>query len=349
MASTAVLERPVDATVEPPAPPSGGRPRWVQVVAAVVVGFLIVAFIAGVTGSDDDGDDSATSAVDEASALAPDGADFGGASTTMLGVGNASGLGSPAGATASADAAAAAPATSESKLAVAEPMVVKTGSVDLEVTEGTFASAVDAITSKVIGYGGFVADTTTSESDDDPSGTVVVRVPAASYEALLADVEALGEVQSSTSKGTEVSAQFTDLSARISALEATRQRLVVLLGETANVGELLQVQDRITGVQTEIEQYQGQRRLLEDQASLATLSITLGEPGAERVELASEGSDDGGLGQAWRDAREIFGDGLEGIVTASGVAAVLALLGAFGFAGYVAVQRIRRTRLPLDG
>lgn len=39
-------------------------------------------------------------------------------------------------------------------------MAVKTDAIDLEVDEGTFASTVDAITSKVIGYGGFVADTT---------------------------------------------------------------------------------------------------------------------------------------------------------------------------------------------
>jgi hypothetical protein len=300
------------------------------VTAAVAVGFLIVAFIAGVTGGDG-AEDSATSADTAAPELALD-------------------LGVAGGAAAASDAASAnvatAPASPASNVTVVEPMVVKTGSVDLEVADGAFGPTVDAITSKVIGYGGFVADTTTTESADDPSGAMVVRVPAASYEALVADVEALGEVRSSTSKGTEISAQFTDLSARISALEATRQRLVVLLGETANVGELLQVQDRITAVQTEIEQYQGQRRLLEDQASMATLSISIGEPGAERVRLASSGTDDGGLGRAWRDARDHFGDGLEGIVALSGIAFVVLLVAAVGGALYLSGRRIQRRLVP---
>lgn len=218
--------------------------------------------------------------------------------------------------------------------------IIKTGSLDLEVREGAFDGTVDRITAQTIGLGGYVAESTTNESGDHPSGSIVVRVPADSFEALLADLRELGEVKAVGSKGTDVTAQFTDLAARLTALTATRDRLSAVLSEAANVPDILAVQDRITGVQTEIELIQGQQRLLEDQTSLATLAITLGEPGAEIVEVRE---DDDGLGHAWDDARGRFGDSVEGLVSWSGSAAVVAIVGllllAVGRLAWIAARR----------
>jgi len=122
-----------------------------------------------------------------------------------------------------------------------------------------------------------------------------------------------------------VTAQFTDLTARLTALQATRDRLATVLSEASNVPDILSVQDRITAVQIEIETVQGQQKLLEDQTSFATLAITLGEPGAEIIDIQTDPDD--GLGGAWDDARRRFGDAIEGIVAWSGSAAVVLIVG----------------------
>jgi len=205
--------------------------------------------------------------------------------------------------------------------------IIRTGSLDLEVREGAFAGTVDRIVAQTTGLGGYVAESTTSESVDSPSGSIVVRVPGSSFETLLADLRELGEVKAVSSKGTDVTAQFTDLSARLSALQATRDRLSTVLSEAATVPDILAVQDRITVVQVEIETVQGQQKLLEDQTSFATLAITLGEPGAEIIEL--DANPDDGLGGAWDEARRRFGDSIETIVAWSGSAAVVFIVGLF--------------------
>ena len=92
--------------------------------------------------------------------------------------------------------------------------VIRTGSLDLEVREGAFQSTVERITSRTIGLGGYVAEATTSESGDSPSGSITVRVPGDSFDQLLTDLRKLGDVKQVTSKGTDVTAQFTDLAAR---------------------------------------------------------------------------------------------------------------------------------------
>lgn len=238
----------------------------------------------------------------------------------------------PAPSSVASDTAAAPPAVGGDAAAGQSAMtdsakVVKTGSIDLEVREGAFTRALETLTSRVIGFGGYVAESTTSQSDDVPSGSIVVRVPEASFEALLTELRKLGDVQSVTSKGTDVSAQFIDLIARLASLTATRDRLGTVLREANNVIDILMVQDRMTAVQTEIELHQGQLRLLEDQTSMATLSVVLREPGADPAELRSEGRERD-LGSAWDDARARFGDGIEAIVAGSGTAAVLFLAGA---------------------
>ena len=185
--------------------------------------------------------------------------------------------------------------------------------------EGAFQSTVERITAQTVGLGGYIAEATTSESDESPSGSITVRVPGESFDQLVSDLRELGEVKAVTAKGTDVTAQFTDLAARLSALTATRDRLSTVLAEADTVPDILAVQDRITAVQTQIEQVQGQQKLLEDQTSFATLAVTLGEPGADIIE-AEQG--DGGLGGAWDDAQRRFGDNVETLVSWSGSAAV---------------------------
>lgn len=225
------------------------------------------------------------------------------------------------------------------------PRVVKTGTLDIEIAKGAFQRAVDRITSLTTGLGGYVAESSTTEADDVPNGSIKVRVPASSFEQLVSEVRRLGEVKSISAKGVDVTAEFTDLDARLNALNTTRDRLYEVLRGARNVGDIIAVQDRITGVQTEIEQIQGRERLLTDQTSFGTLAITVAEPGAPEVKASKQGGD-GGLGGAWHEARRRFGDAIEGLIEWSGTAVVFVLL---ALAGVVLIRlawpRLRRRAL----
>lgn len=306
-------EELVAGLAEPPPAPPRLPPRRVRVLAAaaVLLGLIAAATLVGRSGgSSRDSSTDATSATAVAGG-APLGVDkdpgrITGATTPATGGG--AGRGS---------VVAPAPPTDSAK-------VIKTGSLDLQVRKGAFEGVVDRVTAKTIGLGGYIAESTTSQSSDAPSGTIAVRVPAGSYEGLLTELRKLGDVKSVTSKGTDVTAELTDLAARLAALVATRDRLSTVLSEANTVGDILAVQDRITNVQVEIERIQGQQRLLDDQTAFATLAVTLAEPGGQ----IRSTEPDRGLGQAWDDARRRFGDGVESLVSWSGPAA-LALLVAF--------------------
>ncbi|MEY2462639.1 MAG: hypothetical protein QOH64_777 [Acidimicrobiaceae bacterium] len=223
--------------------------------------------------------------------------------------------------------------------------VVKNGSVELGVNKGSVAEAVSRVTSMATGFGGYVAGTRTTGGSDGSqvSGTVTIRVPAASFEQLTIDVGKLGDIRSTTTSGIDVTAQYTDLDAKIGALHATHDQLLTILTKADTIPDILSVQDRLNQVQSELDSLEGQRRLLADQTAYGTLAVTVLEPGATVAPLAVD--DNPGLGNAWDDAKRGFGDAIEEIVRASGTAVVLLAVGFIGVLVLWLLTRNVRRRL----
>jgi len=79
----------------------------------------------------------------------------------------------------------------------------------------------------------------------------------------------------------------------------------------------------VNQVQVQLEQLQGQRNALDDQAGIATLAVAFSEPGGRRTDEPPSG-----MAEAWSKAVNGFVGGIEAIVAASG--AVLVWLRALG-------------------
>jgi hypothetical protein len=82
-------------------------------------------------------------------------------------------------------------------------------------------------------------------------------------------------VLSLQTSGQDVTAQYTDLQARIKALTATRETFLTILSKARTIGETLAVQQHITDVQTQIDQLTGQLKVLADQSAMAALTVTV--------------------------------------------------------------------------
>ncbi len=343
-----LLEGLGEATAPVPDRRFAGHPRRLLAVAAAAV--IVVGLVAALVGG---GDDPVTTASDTTSEAGTTGGGDGFAATTVPGLADSAGPSAPGSdpqlletVAPDADVAsrneAAGGGTAASQLQDSA-QVVKTGSVTLEVDEGAYDRSVDLLTTKVAGMGGYVSQSSTSRTDDRPAGSLVLRVPAARFDQLMVDLRKLGKVVDEDSQGVDVGGQVADLDARLSALRATRDKLTAILAKAGSVDETLTVQDRITGVQTQIEQLEGQQRLLQDQVQMSSITVSLAEPGAERIALATDERD---LGGAWDDARHRFGDGIEDLVAWSGSAAVVVLVGAAAlFALRLAWPRLRRLLL----
>jgi hypothetical protein len=199
--------------------------------------------------------------------------------------------------------------------------VVRTGEVSVEVRD--VPAAMAELTRIATSRRGFVESSGTSGSEGGQSGSVTLRVPTADFDAVVAEAGRLGRVRSSLTSGADVTAEVTDVEARLKSQTAARAQLQALLARAKDVGEVLAVQQRITETQTEIERLQAQQATLRDRTTYGSVHVEVAEKGAY-----AEGRS--GFSKAWHDAVHGFVSAAQGLVGASGTIAfvlvVLALL-----------------------
>ena len=197
--------------------------------------------------------------------------------------------------------------------------VETTGSVDLTIGNGLLNEVVNKLTGLTTGQGGFVAK---SQLQEGPAatgissyGSLALQVPQPSFSSLLSGVEEVGKVTSVSSTSTDVTGQYVDLQARISALEASRQQYLTIMSKAESIGDILSVQSQLDTIQSEIEQLQGQLDLLNSETTYATLTVSLspaGQPPPPPPHPAS------GISSAWHDSIGGFTGGVEWLVRIAG-------------------------------
>lgn len=202
--------------------------------------------------------------------------------------------------------------------------VVKTGSIALIVGDGRVTPTLTAVQEVATAAGGLVQSAQTQESGETPSGSVVLRVPVASFESVVSQVRNLdADVRTATTSGRDVTAEYTDLEAQLRTLQAARERFLEVLSGARTIGDILTVQQRVDEVTGQIDRLEGQRALLQSQSDSATLEVVVTE--ADDPVVAVTQKPDDGLAQAFRDAWDGFTSGVEAIVAASGRALLVLL------------------------
>ena len=226
--------------------------------------------------------------------------------------------------------------------------IIRTGTVTVEVAD--FESARSNLTTTVEGYGGYVSDTRENRREIDNEtwtrGEVIVRVPSESFDALVDDARALGEVQSVETDSRDVTDQLVDIEARLENLRAEREQLRTLYEQANTTEDVLAVQRELSDVQQEIERLEARQQSLEDQVAYSTLTVRLEEPRPTPDRVAPD---------RWYDTPVVsaFLQSIDGVVVVAralvvGVAYALPYLVAFGvplaLVGGVVLRYGRRLR-----
>ncbi len=170
------------------------------------------------------------------------------------------------------------------------PRVVRTAEVSVKLGKDGFPAAFDRVAAVATAHGGYVtaSSTATAGATDDRrarAGQATLRVPVDRFDDVRRAVGQLGTVEQEASRGEDVSGQLVDYDARLRSLAAQEDALRALVGKAVSVGEVLQVQTALFDVRQQVEQLQGQRAQLDQAASLATLQVSLYEPGAALISV----------------------------------------------------------------
>jgi hypothetical protein len=160
--------------------------------------------------------------------------------------------------------------------AVDDAKIVRTGTIDLQVTD--VARALDAARAGIRGMGGYIGASQTSNRNDSPVATVTYRVPVARWEDALTLLRGLSglttKVVDEQTQAVEVTGAIVDLQARIRNLRASETALQGIAARVTKISDVLEVQSQLTDVRGQIEQLTAQLTDLGDRASYATLTAT---------------------------------------------------------------------------
>ncbi|MEJ5170187.1 MAG: DUF4349 domain-containing protein [Fimbriimonadales bacterium] len=181
---------------------------------------------------------------------------------------------------------------------LAARMVVRTADIRLKVEDA--AEATRRASEIARSLGGYVASSgvTRETQGRPPEGTATLRVPEKRFEEAMDRLRSLGEVLSESSNSDDVTLQHADVSARLKVLRAEEQQYVTLLGAAKTIGQVLQVRERLNQVRQQIESLDAQKKALERQAALSTITATF----IQRAAVGEPKAGEGWAAEAWASA-----------------------------------------------
>ncbi|HKC92277.1 MAG TPA: DUF4349 domain-containing protein [Candidatus Limnocylindria bacterium] len=126
------------------------------------------------------------------------------------------------------------------------------------------------------GLGGDVLNLSQSGTADTRSASLTIRVPSSRFGDALQQLKSLeGEIQTSGVSAQDVTDQFIDLQARLTAKQAEEQRYVAILNRANTIDEILKVDASLGSVRTQIEQLTAQINSIKNRTDFSTISMSI--------------------------------------------------------------------------
>ncbi|CAM3736819.1 DUF4349 domain-containing protein [Occultella aeris] len=218
--------------------------------------------------------------------------------------------------------------------------IITTGSATVVVEDP--AEAADRVALLVETAGGRVDQRSERAAGSDGPDSLgwahlTIRVPADELNGLIDELDELGDVHDLSQSAQDVTQVAVDLDARIVALQASTDRLLQIMADAADSGDLIAAESALSERQAELESLQAERAYLADQVSMSTLDVNLEAHYEPTIET---GGFLGGLETGWR-ALVTFASG---VLVFLGVIAPWLLLVGVPVAAIVWLTRRRRRR-----
>ena len=216
--------------------------------------------------------------------------------------------------------------------------IIRDGRIGIVVPDQKFGDTVGDVTFIAEKHGGFVIS---SSTNNDRSGTFVLRIPAKRFDRAVSDIRDLAtHVRFQEITGDDVTAEFIDQQARLRILKARKALLFGLFQKATTTEEILRMSSQLDDVQLRIEQIQGQINFINDQVAESTLRVSIQEQNAPKAATTSE-VDKPDLGSSVDLAVQGFLRIVGAVIVGLGYLIPLTLLGAIV---WFVVWTIRRSR-----
>lgn len=141
-----------------------------------------------------------------------------------------------------------------------------------------FDEAISALCGQIEQAGGVVESRDISGAKNaSRSASLTLRVPSDMMDSVLSGASEWGEVTREQTSAVDMTSTYTDNASRLESARAKKRQLDALYEKAETMEDIITLTDAIFDVQEEIEWLEGQNRRIDNQASMATLYVTINE------------------------------------------------------------------------
>jgi len=180
---------------------------------------------------------------------------------------------------------AQAPAAAGDELIAAQHdrKIIKNADISLEVQD--FKNQFDAVQRMAEEAGGYVESSRSyvrkhaaAEGEREfMEGEAVIRVPSTEFGGCLDRIAALGKVTNRSTYGSDITLQYMDLETRLKSKQVQQERLIEILSKAERVEDILNIENELSRVRTEIESLGTQLRGWDNLVQYSTIRVFMTE------------------------------------------------------------------------
>ena len=163
-----------------------------------------------------------------------------------------------------------------------EQKLIKTVNMSAETTE--FDTLVADVRAKAESAGGYVESSDVGGNyggDTTRYAYLVLRIPAEKLDDFVGGVKDASNVRTFSESTEDVTLQYTDMDTHIKALREELDALFSMMEQATSMKDILSIQSQITDVRYEIESYESQLRVYDNQVTYSTVYLDLYEVNRE--------------------------------------------------------------------
>ena len=220
--------------------------------------------------------------------------------------------------------------------------LIKTVSINAETEH--YDELIPALDAKIVALGGYVESRETGNYTRDRRWSrMTVRIPADQLSDFVSHVGENANVLSTSEQTQDVTLQYADTEAKITALKTEQARLLELLAGAQNLSEILEIEARLSDVTYELERYESQKRSYDNRIVYATVTLHIQE--VRTLTPVEEPTVWQRIHDGFLESWEGVGDGLVNLfVFLTAGSPYLVLYGAVIWSIVVLVRKLRRKK-----
>ena len=162
--------------------------------------------------------------------------------------------------------------------------LIYSASATVETTE--FDGTIEKLSALVEQYGGFVESSSVNGSNyytqsrgysSTRYASYVIRVPSEKFSALMGSLSTLGNVPYSHTYTENITAQYYDTDARLTAYQTQEARLLEMMDAAETVEDLIAIEEKLTELRYQIESLQSTLKNWDRQVAYSTLDLEVQE------------------------------------------------------------------------